>query len=353
MPAAHLAEGWPMAWYPPEFQPVLAVGVAELDDAGRLIAGNAGFLTLVAGVAQNAAGAPVAKFFIQPDFASLLRLSPAAGGEIYRGLLTIGEYDGRTRTLQGCVWRREGRIRVLAEYDVAEQERLNDIVLQLNERYAEAQFALAQANIRLRQRDAMITALSLTDALTGVGNRRRLDEALIQEISRAERGTEYLSALMVDIDHFKRVNDNYGHDVGDKALAALGGLLHAETRATDIVARFGGEEFVVLMPSTDLAHGVVMAERIRSALEAVRIEPLKEPVTLSAGVAEFIIGEAPAAFLRRIDVALFRAKGEGRNRVVADQGSAAADFSGAAVRNDRPIGQPAATIGAVVSPARE
>jgi diguanylate cyclase (GGDEF)-like protein len=289
-----------MTWRPPEFEPLLAVALAELDDAGRVLAANAGFRALLPRLRGKAAGRPVARFIIQPDFATLLKMTPAPDGEIYRGLLTIGDYEGRTRTLRARVWRRGGGIGILAEYDVAEQERLNDLVLKLNQEYADSQLALAQVNLRLQQREAQITALSLTDPLTGVGNRRRLDEALVQEVSRVERGGDSLSALMVDIDHFKHINDTYGHDVGDTVLAALGGLLRAETRKNDIVARFGGEEFVVLMPSTDLAQAVVIAERIRLTLAGRRINPLKELVTLSAGVARFSPEESASSFMRRI-----------------------------------------------------
>jgi two-component system cell cycle response regulator len=310
-----------MAWYTPEFEPVLAVALAELDDAGRIVVANAGFHALLPQPEREVAARPVAEFIIQPDFASLRKMTPAPDGEIYRGLLTVGDYQGRTRTLRACIWRRGAGIRILAEYDVVEQERLNDLVLKLNQDYADAQLALAQANLQLQQREAQITALSLTDPLTGVGNRRRLDEELTRELSRFQRGRYSLSALMVDIDHFKRINDTYGHDVGDKVLAALGDLLRAETRKNDIVARFGGEEFVVLMPSTDLAQGAVIAERIRSALAGRRVDPLSEGVTLSAGVAQCTLGETASNFMRRIDMALFRAKEEGRNRVVVDQPS--------------------------------
>ena len=308
-----------MPWRTPDFEPVLAMALAELDEAGRLISANAGFRALLPRLRGKVAGRPVARFIIQPDFAALLKMTPAPGGEIYRGLLTVGDYEGRTRTLRARVWRRDAVLRILAEYDVAEQERLNDLVLKLNQEYADSQLALAQANLRLQQREAQITALSLTDPLTGIGNRRRLDEALVQEISRVGRGGGPLSALMADIDHFKHINDAYGHDVGDTVLAALGGLLRAETRTNDIVARFGGEEFVVLMPATDLAQAVVIAERIRAALAGRRLDPLKEVVTLSAGVAQLSPKEGASSFMRRIDMALFRAKEGGRNRVVADQ----------------------------------
>jgi diguanylate cyclase (GGDEF)-like protein len=122
---------------------------------------------------------------------------------------------------------------------------------------------------------------------------------------------------MADLDHFKRVNDIYGHEAGDKVLAAFGELLRRCTRLTDVVARFGGEEFVVLMPNTDLDHALATAERIRKVLASTRVEPLPDPITVSVGVAEFAAAEQGDALLRRVDKALFEAKQSGRNRVVA------------------------------------
>jgi diguanylate cyclase (GGDEF)-like protein len=111
------------------------------------------------------------------------------------------------------------------------------------------------------------------------------------------------------------VNDNYGHEVGDKVLVAFGDLLRRRTRATDIVARFGGEEFVVLMPDTDLANAFAIADRIREAFAASTIEPLPNPLTASFGVAEMAPGEQGNDLLRRADIALYDAKHSGRNRV--------------------------------------
>jgi diguanylate cyclase (GGDEF)-like protein len=205
---------------------------------------------------------------------------------------------------------------VLAEYDIEELERLNDYMLELNAEYANAQLELAQTNLKLRQRDAQIVALSLTDPLTGVGNRRQLEQGLEIEIGRAARTGGKLCVWMADFDHFKRVNDTYGHEAGDKVLKAFGDLLHRQTRSTDIVTRFGGEEFVVLMPNTNLEQALATGERIRKAFAAFLVEPLLEPVTVSAGVAELAAGEQGDALIRRVDEALFEAKRSGRNCVV-------------------------------------
>ena len=121
---------------------------------------------------------------------------------------------------------------------------------------------------------------------------------------------------MADLDHFKRVNDIYGHEAGDSVLAAFGGLLGEQMRPTDIVPRFGGEEFVVLMPDTDLENAVAAAERVRMAFAALRVKPLPDPVKASFGVTGFAAGEQGDDLLRRIDQTLYAAKRSGRNRVV-------------------------------------
>jgi two-component system cell cycle response regulator len=306
-----------MTWFAPELEPLLAIAVAMLDNDGTLIEANAGFLKLIEWEGPQAIGARAARFFIQPDFATLIRALGGADGEIHRGLLTMGDYLGRSRSLRAHVWRVNGQLRVLAEYDIVELEQLYDTVLELNRDYASAQFELTQTNLKLQQREAQILAASLTDPLTGVGNRRRLEQALALEINRAERTGGPLCAFMADLDHFKRVNDTYGHEVGDKVLCAFGDLLRRCTRATDIVARFGGEEFVVLMPATDLAQAVVIAERIREAFASCPVAPLADPATASFGVAALVAGQHGPLLLQRADRALYAAKQAGRNRVTA------------------------------------
>jgi two-component system, cell cycle response regulator len=300
-----------------DLEPLLAVVAAVLNEDGTLVEANAGFLRIAKLEGSNPIGAHASRVFLQPTFADFVRADGGAGEEIYRGLLTMGDPMGATRTLQARVWRLDSKLRLLAEYDIDELERLNEKMLDLNRDYANAQLELAQTNLKLQQREAEIIALTLTDSLTGLGNRRRLEESLVIEISRAQRTGRKLSALMADLDHFKRVNDTFGHEAGDKVLAAFGEILRKQMRATDIVVRAGGEEFVVLMPDTELANGLATAERIGITIAGARIEPLTDEMTASFGVAELAAGEAGDAFMRRVDKALYEAKRTGRNRVVA------------------------------------
>jgi diguanylate cyclase (GGDEF)-like protein len=174
---------------------------------------------------------------------------------------------------------------------------------------------LAEAN---RQLDR----LARIDALTGVANRRALDETLVAEWRRATRTATWLSLVIVDIDFFKAYNDTYGHPAGDAILARVARLVERELRRpADFAARFGGEEFVVLLPETSLEGAVAVAERIRAEVEAVAIlhasSNVAPVVTISAGVAS----AAPAAdfalssLVERADRALYEAKAAGRNRV--------------------------------------
>jgi len=307
-----------LPWYQPEFNRIRAVAAATLTPEGTLLDANDGFLEVVRTVATpNPIGTIVTSHFLQPSFAAIVSRKNAGGSEIYDGLITIGTHTGHMRSLLARVWRVGAQIRILAEYDVRELLRLNDSVLELNRDYATAQLDLAQANLRMQQREVEIRALSLTDPLTQIGNRRRLEQALEEEISRVERSGARLSALMADLDHFKRVNDTYGHGAGDKVLQAFADILRRNTRPTDVLGRYGGEEFVVLMPNTARDQALISAERLRLTLAATMIAPLTEPITVSIGAVEFVSGESGEALLRRVDEALYEAKRSGRNRVFA------------------------------------
>ena len=304
-----------MNTFPAELDSLLTVVAAVCDAEGVLLEGNTGFGRLLPPDFANPTGRRVGRFFIQPSFAALL--AQLDSGD-YRGLITIGEYAGKTRTVLGHVWRSSFGIQVLAEFDIVELERLTDALLDLNRTGATTQHTLVRDNVALRHREVQIVEASLTDPLTGVGNRRKLDQALATEISRARRTGGTLSIAMADIDHFKEVNDRYGHGAGDTVLERFGAILIRVSRTTDIVARFGGEEFVVLMPHTNLDQAAAKAERLRIALAQEILEPLGQPVTASFGVAELIDGESAQALLSRVDKAMYEAKTSGRNRVAVD-----------------------------------
>ncbi|MDE2368705.1 MAG: GGDEF domain-containing protein [Burkholderiales bacterium] len=185
-------------------------------------------------------------------------------------------------------------------------------------------FAVAAAYIsslrsRLRASLQRIAMLASHDALTGLWNRRQIDLELEASIKQADRHGDALCVALVDIDHFKRINDRHGHAVGDEVLVLVADRLAASLRASDRVGRYGGEEFLLVLPATTMAQAAALAERLRGQLEALRALPAGEPaVTASIGVAAWRDDENVGALLRRADQALYRAKDAGRNRVVAE-----------------------------------
>ncbi|OHV07508.1 sensor domain-containing diguanylate cyclase [Kushneria phosphatilytica] len=167
---------------------------------------------------------------------------------------------------------------------------------------------LEQANQRLQ-------LFARTDALTGLPNRRAFDEALERECARTQRTGETLSIIIIDLDYFKRINDRYGHGIGDEVLVKLADVLRSVVRRSDLAARLGGEEFVVLLPETTAAAGTRLAERLRLALHAVTWPG--EPVTASFGVAEYDHESmSPKILLNLADEALYAAKAAGRDQVM-------------------------------------
>jgi diguanylate cyclase (GGDEF)-like protein len=157
-----------------------------------------------------------------------------------------------------------------------------------------------------------------TDVLTGLYTRRFLDELAGHEIARARRGDTPLTAALIDVDKFKTVNDSFGHAAGDAVLRAIGPACRAALRAPDVLARYGGEELVVLLPDTDLKQAVPVMERVRASIMAMLVPELsgRWVVTASMGVAELQADDAGMAdVMGRADAALYRAKENGRNRV--------------------------------------
>jgi diguanylate cyclase (GGDEF)-like protein len=162
--------------------------------------------------------------------------------------------------------------------------------------------------------------LSQTDALTGIGNRLYFNRSLNKEIQRSRRYKSDLSLLMFDIDFFKKVNDNYGHDVGDQVLVEISAVIQSLLRETDILCRFGGEEFAIIMPETGLIEAEKSAERLRSTIEKVSTSEFPSKLTISFGVGQVTKWDNEKTILKRVDNALYSAKELGRNRVVVAEG---------------------------------
>lgn len=173
--------------------------------------------------------------------------------------------------------------------------------------------------LRLQER---LRKLGITDALTGVYNRRQMDRAVGEAVERHKRYGASSSLLLIDIDYFKRVNDEFGHAAGDRVLRELAALMRRSLRKLDLVFRIGGEEFLVLLPDVRRAGAAEAAEKLRREVASADLHPGWQ-LTVSIGVGELGPGEACEQWIRRIDRALYAAKDSGRNRVVvADVASA-------------------------------
>lgn len=193
--------------------------------------------------------------------------------------------------------------------------------LRSHEELKESQKKVSEAEQRIRQLTTELdqaSEMAHNDYLTGALNRRGLSEAIEREFSRADRLDTQLCIALMDVDHFKKLNDSLGHEAGDIALAHLAKVTKAALRPSDVLARYGGEEFVILLPETDMEEGIRVMTRVQRELTKNFFLHNNERVliTFSAGVAQRLAGEMPQAVMGRADAALYQAKQTGRNRVI-------------------------------------
>lgn len=184
--------------------------------------------------------------------------------------------------------------------------------------------ARVQTHLTLKLQSDILRSMALLDGLTGVANRRKFDEQLLRDWRQSQREQTSLSLILVDVDHFKRYNDHYGHQAGDAALQAVARVLTSTLRRPhDLLARYGGEEFVGVLPNTGLSEAVELAERMQAGVRALNLEhsgsPEAQVVTISLGVATVVARSdlAPQALVEAADQQLYAAKQAGRARVCA------------------------------------
>ncbi|HFQ13756.1 MAG TPA: sensor domain-containing diguanylate cyclase, partial [Gammaproteobacteria bacterium] len=198
-------------------------------------------------------------------------------------------------------------------------------ITELSNRFADMLQALREQQEEIRKVHEELEKSAITDSLTGLFNRRYLNETFPKLVAQAERGRQHLYALLIDLDKFKSINDNYGHVCGDKCLEEFSACLRKVSRANDYLFRMGGEEFLVLALSDDSKGVVALGEKIRLAVEALAVECHEQTIrfTISCGISFASPGEDAEenlnAMLSRADAALYRAKEEGRNRVRVDE----------------------------------
>jgi diguanylate cyclase (GGDEF)-like protein/PAS domain S-box-containing protein len=241
-------------------------------------------------------------------------------GTTFHGEVTLAPvFDGEGRIVSVSVIARDVTERKAHEAEVAAlNAALAARVQDLRRANLELEGALAQLEAtkqELLELNGALERQATTDALTGLKNRIVFQNSILEMIALAERQGATLSLLLVDVDHFKRVNDRFGHQEGDRVLRAVAVALAASVREQDIVARFGGEEFAILLPHTDLDAAIVVAEHVRLACrEAAGVEPR---LTVSIGVAAFASGDSEVTLIGRADEALYASKAQGRDRVTA------------------------------------
>jgi len=203
---------------------------------------------------------------------------------------------------------------------VAEEERLSSLVLDQNKTLKDAYEKIRRLNEELESANKELELIAAYDSLSGLLNRRSLFTRLAVEIERSIRLDVPLTGLMIDIDKFKNINDNFGHQCGDMVIRDIGIRLQAGLRKYDYAGRYGGEEFFIILSNSNEQQAMGIGERFRKDIEETRFQCSEEiiRVTVSIGVACYVAGESQESWIERVDRAMYQAKQAGRNRIVAD-----------------------------------
>ena len=284
-----------------------------LDDQGCIEDANVHFRARFAGFSR-VSGEPLAHFLLSQSGDSLMIesgfpqntpvahiLNSVGGGEFY----VFHAYPMGERTLM------IGELPEAAENDII--ERMGHLAREMSRLVRD----LRKTNRELAEANELNQRLARADGLTGIANRRYFMERLRTSITHARSRQHKLSLLMIDLDHFKKVNDRFGHAGGDAVLLAFAALLQGRSRAGDLPGRLGGEEFAVYLFDANLPTAIEVAERLRIQIAELRPLDADYRVTASFGVTELIAGDSSESLLQRADDLLYRAKTEGRNRVIA------------------------------------
>jgi diguanylate cyclase (GGDEF)-like protein/PAS domain S-box-containing protein len=283
-------------------------GILVLDALDRVVDINPAAQKMFAGISNSILGKRIEE--VMPGWSqavaaqvsktqeSRIELSPGEGGGSYTELQITPLFNGRGRN--------SGRLIVVS--DISQHKQAESALHQANDQLTEklAENQILQAKLREQ---------SIIDPLTGLYNRLYLDETLERELARADREGYPVSVIMLDIDHFKYVNDLYGHPVGDRYLEEMGKILHAHSRVSDIVCRYGGEEFLAVFPGMPLEASVPRAEQWRAAIEKLSLhyEGQEVRATVSIGLVYCQPGSTAEEVLKTADMALYAAKDKGRN----------------------------------------
>ncbi|MBM9520916.1 sensor domain-containing diguanylate cyclase [Desulforhopalus vacuolatus] len=229
---------------------------------------------------------------------------------------SVNTLDGHPRTFIFHCYKGEKELLLFGHEDSEEQATLSLALVEANQELSNLTRELNAKNRELKRAGDKILELTRKDPLTNLANRRYFTERATEVLSLAKRNHEPVSLLMTDIDHFKRVNDQFGHDAGDRVLKGYANLMQENTRKEDLVVRFGGEEFIILLPFTDTKYALDMAERIRTRLESSDFLQNGYTVTASFGLAVYRSSGDIETTIKQADTALYEAKNTGRNKIV-------------------------------------
>lgn len=282
------------------------IAAAVLAPDGRILDCN-GALQEILKIEEPPIGRPIGEFLFhgQPGLLEEGFPSPSEGS--CRSLL-LEASDGTPVSLDVCFGQEGENLLLCGPVGLPREEGLAS-------RLAVLAAELAKKNRELEEANALITRLMNTDPLTGIANRRQFETVAEKALSFSRRQNIPLSLIMADIDHFKQFNDRFGHALGDEVLVAFARMLFRSCRFEDTVCRYGGEEFLVLLPGATLADARAIAERLRENTGQISIPGLEERIRASFGVAEFLADETLEELISRTDKALYKAKAKGRNRV--------------------------------------
>lgn len=296
---------------PPWLSQFNSIVIAMFDTQGELKACNQGFTLYMGSTAPAAAKTHI----VEPLFTSFAKATPAADGLVYQGLITLkGKGDVR-RVFSGQVFAMAPGFLLAAEVDISAFEQMSHDLEQMQQEMDELKRQLARRNHALNKAMEELKQQRGQDALTGLPTRMQLDERMELEIARWQRHRRPMSLLVLDLDNFGLINTEYGRETGDEMLVHVSTVIKQSLRTLDMVVRFGGEEFAILLPETNEMGAQIVAERLRMELESQIILPLVAPLTASIGVAMLMQDETRESLYLRAERAMRTAKQNGKNCV--------------------------------------
>lgn len=290
-----------------------AIAVALLTRGGTMVEANQGFLSVLGDLPADSAGA----IFVDPPFFGLLKKEPDATGSIHQGLVTLGTQTGMRRTFYGNVYVRNHMILLVAEMDITSFQSMSDEIEKLTAELKDVKAQFSRRSETLHKVLEEMEGLRVNDTLTGLPLRSKLDMQLKSEIQRWERYRHPLSLIILSVDGFRQINEEYGRATGDEILTHVATMISQSVRALDITVRYGGVEFAVLLPETNEMGAVIAAERLRLDLEELIILPMTEHVTASIGIASLLPDETAMELCARAERAARHSKERGRNNLTA------------------------------------